>query len=113
MRGYEHANGIALDLWEEVYPPNSLTLLALTDTFSTKAFFQVRARSLPTAPLKIHSLTHPLATAAIGLCRRRETCPSLARLAAGLWRPVRFCPPGQRGLRAARHRPPREDDRIF
>jgi hypothetical protein len=40
MHGYEHANGIALDLWEEVYP-NSL-LLALTDTFSTKAFFQVR-----------------------------------------------------------------------
>ena len=40
MRGYEHANGIALDLWEEVYP-NKLTLLALTDTFSTKAFFQV------------------------------------------------------------------------
>jgi nicotinic acid phosphoribosyltransferase len=43
MRGYEHANNIALDLWEEVYP-NGLTLLALTDTFSTKAFFQVRAR---------------------------------------------------------------------
>ncbi|KAI0297289.1 nicotinate phosphoribosyltransferase [Multifurca ochricompacta] len=38
VRGYEHANGIALDLWEEVYP-NSL-LIALTDTFSTKAFFQ-------------------------------------------------------------------------
>jgi nicotinic acid phosphoribosyltransferase len=43
MRGYEHANNIALDLWEEVYP-TGLTLLALTDTFSTKAFFQVRAR---------------------------------------------------------------------
>ncbi len=42
MRGYEHANAIALDLWEEVYP-NSPMLLALTDTFSTKAFFQVRA----------------------------------------------------------------------
>ncbi|KAI0270803.1 Quinolinate phosphoribosyl transferase [Russula aff. rugulosa BPL654] len=39
LRGYEHANNIALDLWEEVYP-NGLTLLALTDTFSTKAFFQ-------------------------------------------------------------------------
>ena len=49
MRGYEHANGIALDLWEEIYP-NNLTLLALTDTFSTKAFFQVRARSLPPSP---------------------------------------------------------------
>jgi nicotinate phosphoribosyltransferase len=57
MRGYEHANGIALDLWEEVYP-NNLTLLALTDTFSTKAFFQVRARSFPIAPLKITSLTY-------------------------------------------------------
>jgi len=43
MRGYEHANGIALDLWEGVYQPNKLTLLALTDTFSTKAFFQVCA----------------------------------------------------------------------
>jgi nicotinate phosphoribosyltransferase len=40
LHGYEHANTIALDLWEEVYP-NSL-LIALTDTFSTKAFFQVR-----------------------------------------------------------------------
>jgi len=40
MRGYEHANGIALDLWEGVYQPNKMTLLALTDTFSTKAFFQ-------------------------------------------------------------------------
>ncbi|KAI0293813.1 nicotinate phosphoribosyltransferase [Russula brevipes] len=39
IRGYEHANGIALDLWEEVYP-NTMTLLALTDTFSSKAFFQ-------------------------------------------------------------------------
>jgi len=39
MRGYEHANNIALDLWKEVYP-NGLTLFALTDTFSTKAFFQ-------------------------------------------------------------------------
>ncbi|KAH9178346.1 nicotinate phosphoribosyltransferase [Lactarius sanguifluus] len=38
MRGYEHANGIALDLWEEVYPDSPL--VALTDTFSTKAFFQ-------------------------------------------------------------------------
>ncbi|KAH9995740.1 nicotinate phosphoribosyltransferase [Russula vinacea] len=39
MRGYEQANNIALDLWEEVYPKGQ-TLLALTDTFSTKAFFQ-------------------------------------------------------------------------
>jgi nicotinic acid phosphoribosyltransferase len=60
MRGYEHANSTALDLWEEVYP-NGLTLLALTDTFSTKAFFQVRARSFPSshqsAPLKFPPLT--------------------------------------------------------
>ena len=46
MRGYEHANGIALDLWEEVYP--DAALVALTDTFSTKAFFQVRAPKVPT-----------------------------------------------------------------
>jgi len=39
LHGYEHANNIALDLWEEVYP-SGLTLLALTDTFSTKGFFQ-------------------------------------------------------------------------
>ena len=57
MRGYEHANGISLDLWEEVYPPNKLTLLALTDTFSTKAFFQVMRDvffpfSPPLPPLK-------------------------------------------------------------
>ncbi|TCD70181.1 nicotinate phosphoribosyltransferase [Steccherinum ochraceum] len=38
MRGYEHANGIALDLWEDVYP--DVLLLALTDTFSTEAFFK-------------------------------------------------------------------------
>ncbi|KAI0785285.1 nicotinate phosphoribosyltransferase [Abortiporus biennis] len=38
LRGYEHANGLALDLWESVYP-NAL-LLALTDTFSTEAFYK-------------------------------------------------------------------------
>jgi nicotinic acid phosphoribosyltransferase len=39
MKGYEDANSAALDLWEEVYP-NAL-LIALTDTFSTAAFFKV------------------------------------------------------------------------
>ena len=53
MRGYEHANNIALDLWEEVYP-NRLTLLALTDTYSTKAFFQVRARFEGLFPARIN-----------------------------------------------------------
>jgi len=38
MKGYENANSLALDLWEEVYP-NAL-LIALTDTFSTTAFFK-------------------------------------------------------------------------
>jgi nicotinate phosphoribosyltransferase len=38
MKGYEHANSVALDLWEEVYP-NTLQI-ALTDTFSTSAFFK-------------------------------------------------------------------------
>ncbi|KAH9838774.1 nicotinate phosphoribosyltransferase [Rhodofomes roseus] len=37
-KGYEHANGIALTLWEEVYP-NALQL-ALTDTFSTEVFYK-------------------------------------------------------------------------
>jgi len=41
MKGYENANSIALDLWEEVYP-NAL-LMALTDTFSTTAFFKAFA----------------------------------------------------------------------
>lgn len=40
LKGYEHANGKALDLWEEVYP--DVLLLALTDTFSTEVFFRVR-----------------------------------------------------------------------
>lgn len=39
LRGYEHANGVALDLWESVYP--DVLLLALTDTFSTEAFYRV------------------------------------------------------------------------
>ncbi|KAI0790194.1 nicotinate phosphoribosyltransferase [Irpex lacteus] len=38
LKGYEHANGKALDLWEEVYP--DVLLLALTDTFSTEVFFR-------------------------------------------------------------------------
>lgn len=39
IKGYEHANGLALDLWESVYP--NVLLLALTDTFSTEAFYKV------------------------------------------------------------------------
>jgi hypothetical protein len=39
LRGYENANTIALDLWEEVYP--SGLLFALTDTFSTDRFYKV------------------------------------------------------------------------
>jgi len=38
LRGYEHANGLALDLWESVYP--DVLLLALTDTFSSEAFYK-------------------------------------------------------------------------
>ncbi|KLO12012.1 nicotinate phosphoribosyltransferase [Schizopora paradoxa] len=38
IRGYEHANGTALDLWEEVYPKGPL--IALTDTFSTESFYK-------------------------------------------------------------------------
>jgi nicotinate phosphoribosyltransferase len=50
MKGYEGANGLALDLWEEVYPEQ--LLFALTDTFSTWAFFQVSPRDklCPTNP---------------------------------------------------------------
>ncbi|KAJ3535969.1 hypothetical protein NM688_g6901 [Phlebia brevispora] len=38
LRGYEHANSISLDLWEKTYP-NDLHI-ALTDTFSTEAFYK-------------------------------------------------------------------------
>ncbi|KAG5642056.1 hypothetical protein DXG03_003727 [Asterophora parasitica] len=38
LKGYEGANNVALDLWERVYPDS--TLIALTDTFSTDAFFK-------------------------------------------------------------------------
>ena len=44
MKGYEHANGLALDLWESVYP--DALHLALTDTFSTEAFYKVPILSL-------------------------------------------------------------------
>lgn len=39
MQGYERANSRALELWSSVY--QSALLLALTDTFSSKAFFKV------------------------------------------------------------------------
>lgn len=38
--GYEHANERGMDLWEAVYP--NVLLVALTDTFSTEVFYQVR-----------------------------------------------------------------------
>jgi len=38
LKGYEAANSVAMDLWEEVYP-NAL-LIALTDTFSSETFFK-------------------------------------------------------------------------
>ncbi|KAI0324326.1 nicotinate phosphoribosyltransferase [Cubamyces sp. BRFM 1775] len=38
LKGYEHANGMALKLWEEVYP--NVLQIALTDTFSTEAFYK-------------------------------------------------------------------------
>ncbi|KAH6913253.1 nicotinate phosphoribosyltransferase [Coprinopsis sp. MPI-PUGE-AT-0042] len=40
MKGYENANGKALDIWEEIYNGGNVPLIALTDTFTTKAFFQ-------------------------------------------------------------------------
>lgn len=38
-----------MDLWEAVYP--NVLLVALTDTFSTEAFYQVRAITIPTYSL--------------------------------------------------------------
>jgi hypothetical protein len=39
LKGYEDANSVAMNLWEEVYP--DALLIALTDTFSSEAFFKV------------------------------------------------------------------------
>ncbi|KIY73764.1 nicotinate phosphoribosyltransferase [Cylindrobasidium torrendii FP15055 ss-10] len=39
LKGYENSNNLALDYWEKIYAGKS-TLIALTDTFSTKAFFE-------------------------------------------------------------------------
>ncbi|KAJ7674164.1 nicotinate phosphoribosyltransferase [Mycena rosella] len=38
LKGYENANSVAMDLWEEVY--SNALLIALTDTFSSEAFFK-------------------------------------------------------------------------
>jgi len=42
LQGYEGANAKALALWQETYPDNPS--VALTDTFSTKVFFQEFAK---------------------------------------------------------------------
>ncbi|KAK7032968.1 nicotinate phosphoribosyltransferase [Favolaschia claudopus] len=42
VKGYENANAVAMDLWEQVYP--NAILIALTDTFTTEAFFQSYTR---------------------------------------------------------------------
>jgi len=55
MKGYENANSVALDLWEEVYP--NAPLIALTDTFSTAAFFKANVSTSAAAspfPADIH-----------------------------------------------------------
>ncbi|KAL0568599.1 nicotinate phosphoribosyltransferase [Marasmius crinis-equi] len=44
LKGYENVHDLALDLWEQVYYPKSL-LLALTDTFSSEAFYQSFVKS--------------------------------------------------------------------
>ncbi|THV02788.1 nicotinate phosphoribosyltransferase [Dendrothele bispora CBS 962.96] len=38
LRGYEQVHEIALDIWEKIYAP--VLLVALTDTFTTDAFFK-------------------------------------------------------------------------
>ncbi|KAF9223572.1 nicotinate phosphoribosyltransferase [Gyrodon lividus] len=42
LKGYEGANAKALELWQKTYPDSFL--VALTDTFSTKVFFQDLAK---------------------------------------------------------------------
>jgi nicotinic acid phosphoribosyltransferase len=46
--GYQNANGKALALWQQVYNKGEVPLIALTDTFTTQAFFQVRSRDAST-----------------------------------------------------------------
>ena len=41
LKGYESVNPVAMALWEDVYPSDA-PLIALTDTFSSDAFFTVR-----------------------------------------------------------------------
>jgi nicotinate phosphoribosyltransferase len=43
LRGYANSHNIALQYWEETYPRE--LLVALTDTFSTQAFFKVGIHS--------------------------------------------------------------------
>ena len=38
-KGYENANTVALRMWQETY--GNVLLVALTDTFSSDAFFKV------------------------------------------------------------------------
>jgi len=42
LHGYENSNILALELWEQVYPvsPSNALHIALTDTFTTDAFFK-------------------------------------------------------------------------
>ncbi|KAJ3781416.1 nicotinate phosphoribosyltransferase [Lentinula aff. detonsa] len=53
LRGYEHVHDLALEIWETAYP--NATLLALTDTFSSAAFFQSFSKN-PARAKKWHGL---------------------------------------------------------
>ncbi|KAF9067188.1 nicotinate phosphoribosyltransferase [Rhodocollybia butyracea] len=53
LRGYESVNELALEMWETNYP--NATLLALTDTFSTEAFFLSFSKN-PARAKKWHGL---------------------------------------------------------
>ncbi|KAJ3861622.1 nicotinate phosphoribosyltransferase [Lentinula novae-zelandiae] len=53
LKGYESVNDLALEIWETTYP--NAILLALTDTFSTTAFFQSFSKN-PARAKKWHGL---------------------------------------------------------
>ncbi|KAJ3716207.1 nicotinate phosphoribosyltransferase [Lentinula raphanica] len=53
LRGYEAVHETALEIWENAYP--NAILLALTDTFSTQAFFQSFSKN-PARAKKWHGL---------------------------------------------------------
>ena len=101
--GYENTNGRAMDLWEAVYP-NAL-LVALTDTFSTEAFYQVRPiTTIPQLELNMF---------VAGLRQRPREGQKVDWVETGLRRPFCVCPTGTGNIPINEHRPHFEGNCLF